>query len=330
MAPKVSVVVPTHHRPDLLVHTLRSILGQTVTDIEVIVVIDGDDEQTVRSIESLGDDRLRTVTNREALGVSRARNRGLREARGPWIAFCDDDDLWAPSKLEEQLDALSCAPGARWSATSAVLLLADGTIGSIQSCPGAAELRDALRRQNIVPGGGSGVLVDRALAIENGGFDTGLSMFADWDMWLRLAGAADVAVVTRPLVASRCHPASMSRELSGTARELALLSEKHAAGTGAGRPVSVHRARTWCLDRATEGQGRREGLRTLRDLRRSHHAPAWWTVVATGRLVAPRRLRRLAASIGSRPAQPVDVDWLRRAVADETPPRRRSGARLHE
>ena len=330
MSPKVSVVVPTHHRPDLLVHTLRSIIGQTVTDIEVIVVIDGVDEQTVRSIESLGDGRLRAVTNREALGVSRARNRGLREARGPWIAFCDDDDLWAPSKLEEQLEALSCAPGARWCATSTVLLLAGGTIGAVQLCPDATELRDALRRENVVPGGGSGVLVDRALAIEIGGFDTGLSMFADWDMWLRLAGATDVAVATRPLVAFRRHPAGMSRDLSGTARELALLSEKHATGTGAGRPVSVHRARMWCLDRATEGQGRREGLSTLRDLRRSHHAPAWWTVLAAGRLVAPRRLRRLAASIGGRPPRSIDVDWVRRAVAGETPPPGRSSGRLHE
>lgn len=328
--PEVSVVVPTHHRADLVAHTLRSILGQTVTEIEVIVVIDGADEPTARVIDSIADGRVRAVTNREPLGVSRARNTGLHHSRAPWVAFCDDDDLWAPSKLEEQLDALRSAPGSRWSATSAVLLLGDGTIGAIQNCPDATRVREGLRRENVIPGGGSGVLVDRALAIEIDGFDTELSMFADWDMWLRLAHAADVAVATAPLVAFRCHPASMSRHPSDTARELAWITEKHAARSGATRSVSVHRARTWCLDRATEGLGRRDALRTLRDLRTSHRAPVWWTMMVASRLMVPRRLRRLVRQIGRRAAQPVDVSWLRRAIADEAPPRERPDGRLLE
>ncbi len=101
--PRVSAVIRTRGRPDLVPRAVRSALDQTVTDLEVIVVVDGPDPGTTKSLASIPDDRLRLVMLPENAGLGGAMNAGVREARGRWIAFLDDDDEWLPSKLERQL-----------------------------------------------------------------------------------------------------------------------------------------------------------------------------------------------------------------------------------
>ena len=103
--PTVTVIVPTHNRTHLLATTLRTVLWQEDVDLEVIVVDDGSSEDVRRVIEQLGDSRLRLIRHETSQGVSIARNRAVTEAHGAWLAFCDDDDLWAPGKLASQLAA---------------------------------------------------------------------------------------------------------------------------------------------------------------------------------------------------------------------------------
>ncbi len=115
MMPLVSVVVPTHNRARLLRRTLRSILAQHMVDLEVVVIDDGSTDDT--GDVAATDPRVLVIRNRESAGVSAARNRGIAAARGEWIAFCDDDDLWSPDKLNRQLtaaDACGCRLGVRW------------------------------------------------------------------------------------------------------------------------------------------------------------------------------------------------------------------------
>jgi len=102
--PLVSVVVPSHNRARLLRRTLRSILAQHLTDLEVVLVDDGSTDETPQ-ITNGADPRIVVIRNQEPGGVSAARNRGIAAARGEWIAFCDDDDLWSPDKLSRQLMA---------------------------------------------------------------------------------------------------------------------------------------------------------------------------------------------------------------------------------
>ena len=104
-SPVVSVVVPTHDRRRLLVQTLGSILGQREVDLEVLVVDDGSRDGTAEVVAGLGDARVRLLRHDTPQGVAAARNRGIAEATGTWLAFCDDDDLWAPDKLARQLQA---------------------------------------------------------------------------------------------------------------------------------------------------------------------------------------------------------------------------------
>jgi glycosyltransferase involved in cell wall biosynthesis len=101
--PDVSVVVPTRFRPDLVTRAVRSALAQTHRSLEVIVVVDGPDEDTGTALALIGDPRLRVVTLPGRGGAPNARNVGAREARGRWTAYLDDDDEWLPEKIAVQL-----------------------------------------------------------------------------------------------------------------------------------------------------------------------------------------------------------------------------------
>ena len=99
----VSVVIPTRARPHLVTRSVCSALTQSLTRIEVIVVIDGPDDRTLRVLRQIDDPRLRVKTLPRNLGLADARNTGVSEARGQWIAFLDDDDEWFSEKLKIQL-----------------------------------------------------------------------------------------------------------------------------------------------------------------------------------------------------------------------------------
>ena len=101
--PVVSVVIPTYQRPDLAPRAIRSALAQTLREIEVIVVVDGRDDETIQAVRSMGDERIVLEVPESRLGNADARNRGVRLARARWIAFLDDDDEWLQQKLENQV-----------------------------------------------------------------------------------------------------------------------------------------------------------------------------------------------------------------------------------
>lgn len=103
--PIVSVVIPTRNRPSLVVRAVRSALAQTLTDIEVIVVVDGEDNVTQATLEAIEDNRLILVCLKSSVGGSEARNAGIRKSRGEFIALLDDDDEWSSDKLFKQAEA---------------------------------------------------------------------------------------------------------------------------------------------------------------------------------------------------------------------------------
>lgn len=107
----VSAVIPTRGRPELLLRAVRSVLAQTLRELEAVVVIDGHDLATEHALEMLAqeDSRVRVIALPVSVGGSDARNRGVAEASGKWIAFLDDDDEWLPGKLEAQIEAVTAA-----------------------------------------------------------------------------------------------------------------------------------------------------------------------------------------------------------------------------
>jgi glycosyltransferase involved in cell wall biosynthesis len=203
--PQVSVVIPTRDRRRLLESfALPSARAQRHVRIEVLVVDDGSSDGTAEAVTALGDPRIRLVRNDSPRGVSASRNAGVAAAAGNWVAFLDDDDLWAPTKLQRQLAAAS-ATGAPWGYAASIVVDESLTPIYEHPVPAAIDIADALQGGNVVPAGPSNVIARVSLLREIGPFDESLAQGEDWDVWLRLAERAVPAVVPEVLVATLQH-----------------------------------------------------------------------------------------------------------------------------
>jgi glycosyltransferase involved in cell wall biosynthesis len=207
--PSVSVVIPTRDRWELLSRAaLRSALDQEDVEHEVIVVDDGSTDGTAERLTALDDPRVTVVLHKQSLGVAQARNAGIAAARGEWVAFLDDDDLWSPRKLRLQIDS-ALAASAVFAYAGSVWV--DDALRFLHghALPDPASLAPALLRWNVVWGGCSNVVARADVLRDLGGFDEELFQLADWDLWIRLALAGPAAVVEDVLVALVMHRESM-------------------------------------------------------------------------------------------------------------------------
>jgi glycosyltransferase involved in cell wall biosynthesis len=250
----VSVVIPTRDRPDFLALTLRSVLWQEQVDAEVLVVDDGSERGTATLLEQIGDARIHLLRNVGPAGVSGARNSGIAAARGDWIAFLDDDDLWAPNKLASQLAAAKEA-GAKWVYAGHVTVDAALCVRDGAPPPSPGEVVAGLRRHNSVPAGASNVALRRDILESVGMFDTRLRTSEDWDLWLRLAATGLPAHVPRPLVALRLHGGMASRSVDRMLADIEVVADRH------GIPVDRARHQRWAAWMCLEDGRRAAALR---------------------------------------------------------------------
>jgi len=103
--PLVSVVIPAYNAEKTIRNAIDSVVGQTMSDLEVIVVDDASTDGTVRAVEAIDDARVRLLKSYRNSGQSAARNMDLKHARGRWVTFLDADDEWVPERLEHLLGA---------------------------------------------------------------------------------------------------------------------------------------------------------------------------------------------------------------------------------
>ncbi|WP_052667097.1 glycosyltransferase family 2 protein [Nitriliruptor alkaliphilus] len=239
--PAVAVVVPTHDRAALLVPALQSILDQRDVALEVIVVDDGSGPRDAAAVRSLAGGSVRVLRNEVAGGVGAARNRGAAAARAPWVSFCDDDDLWVPTKLARQLDAASSTERC-WAYTGAVKFEAGPVVWQVMEPPTPAEVHARLPSKNVIPAGASNVLVDREVFLTVGGFDPALAHLADWDLWLKLRETGLPAAAAGIGVCYRMHTGAMSLNPNGILEDLATIDVRwrHARGGEALDPGPTH------------------------------------------------------------------------------------------
>ncbi len=224
--PEVSVVVTTHDRWPVVLDAVHCALDQQDVDVEVIVVDDGSSDATPALLPTLERDGLRVLRRDRAGGPSAARNLGLRAARGRWVAFLDDDDIWAPTKLRRQLDA---AADQAAGLVFCSYVITDPERRTMALVPMAVpdDLLAALLRSNVV-GSPSGVLADREAMLALGGFDERVRVIADWEMWLRLATRVQVAACPEPLLAYAEHAGGMHVDVSyDVAAEFRVAAERH-------------------------------------------------------------------------------------------------------
>jgi glycosyltransferase involved in cell wall biosynthesis len=234
---KVSVVIPTHNRRGWLRATLRSVLQQQNVDLEAIIVDDGSTDDTLEMLVAVSDPRVRIIHHDSPRGVSASRNDGAAEARGEWVAFVDDDDLRAPEKVSRQVEA-GIATGRRWVYTGSVNI--DEQMRIVGGRPPAPpeDVTRLIARHNVIPGGGSNVIVRRDEFERVGPFDLRLKNTEDWELWIRLAERGHPAWVPRPLMAYRVHTGNASLDVRAILEGVSLIERQH--GTMADHGI-IHR-----------------------------------------------------------------------------------------
>jgi glycosyltransferase involved in cell wall biosynthesis len=206
MPPKVSVVIPTYNRSALLCRAIDSVLRQTYTDYELIVIDDGSTDDTRERLEPyMG--RIRYFYQPNA-GASAAQNAGVKVARGEWVSILGSDDVWLPTKLERQFEAVRalgddygvCVTNCNYMGLSAMTttvfeeagLRPDAEFGPLQNPVQYIVGENGLCVQSLV--------MLRSLFHEVGGFDEALSLSEDRDLVCRLSFRTKFCYVATPLV----------------------------------------------------------------------------------------------------------------------------------
>lgn len=211
--PLVSVIIPTHNRADVLGRAVASVLAQTWTDFELIVVDDGSTDHTAAVLAEFDDPRL-TGMHQENKGVSAARNLGIRASSGRFIALLDSDDSWLPDKLARQL-AFMRESGMEISQTDEIWIR-DGA--RVNPCRKHAKLAGWFLERSlelclISP---SCVLFSRALWEELGPFDERLPACEDYSLWLRVGLRYPVGLIPEALtIKTGGHADQLSRRIIG-------------------------------------------------------------------------------------------------------------------
>ncbi len=192
--PTVTVAIPTHNRAKSIGNAIQSVLDQTFTDLELLVLDDASTDETAAVYASFDDPRLRYLKNPTNIGMTANWNRGFELARAPYVSLLHDDDTWSPGFLERTVRMFREHPEAG---------IVHCASGSLLGLPKAdrlytpEEALDRLRRRNEVPT--EGVVVRRDAWEEAGGFRDRWPYTMDWELWLKIAARHPVGYVAEVL-----------------------------------------------------------------------------------------------------------------------------------
>ena len=215
--PQVSVIIPTHNRSEFLRSAIASVLSQAYQDFELIVVDDASTDTTAEVVASFNDERIKFIRHETNQGGSAARNTGIRNSKGDYIAFLDDDDEWLPEKLSKQVQVLLSSPP-EVACVYTGWLDVDRSTGSIlaKHIPSKrGNLSKGLTAENSV-GSTSAVLLKRACLRKVGLFDEDLPCSQDYDLWIRLSKEFLFECVPEPLFKYCIHQNKISTNLDGS------------------------------------------------------------------------------------------------------------------
>ena len=211
--PLISVIIPAYNAEKTIKQTIESVLDQTFSDFEIIVINDGSQDSTLDIVSSTPDPRIKVFSYPNA-GPQKSRNRGWGTASGEYVSFLDADDLWTPDKLEAQLKALQENPEAAvaYSWTDYIdesgQLLPQHVYGNF-----TGDIYVKLLLADFV-GNGSNPLIRKQALAEVGGFDELLVAGQDWDMWVRLASKYSFVAVPSVHILYRVSGNSWSTNLA--------------------------------------------------------------------------------------------------------------------
>jgi glycosyltransferase involved in cell wall biosynthesis len=227
--PKISVVVPTHNRRQVLPRAIQSVLAQDEPDFELIIVDDCSTDATPDYLASLHDPRICSLRAERNVGCAAARNLGLEAARADIVAFLDDDDVYLQHRLSAPLAVFAREPQVGCTLSSAVKFKKTRTeIALMPELTLAAPAFEWALICDLFGVETSGISVRRPAALEAGGFKAGMKATEDREFLIRLARRGGGALIGEPLWQKYWSDGSLSNEWAeaGT-RLLEFMAERH-------------------------------------------------------------------------------------------------------
>lgn len=208
--PRVSVLIPTYNRADYLLEAIGSVLHQTFSDLEVVVVDDGSTDDTAQLVKAIADDRVRYLYQSNH-GVAAALNTAWRAAQGEYLAMLGSDDLMLPDQLAILLADLDHDPRLGLVYARAQGMDPHGNslpqiLGAPPKFPGQT-LKSNLYGDSVC---GIACLFRKSCIEQAGGFNESLIANEDWDLWIRMAELCQFAYRDQILARFRMHPASLT------------------------------------------------------------------------------------------------------------------------
>ena len=193
---KISVIIPSYNRAHVLGRALDSILMQSYSADEIIVIDDGSRDGTAELLSHYP--QIKVIHSSKNRGVSAARNQGIQAARNEWIAFLDSDDAWMPEKLAQQVTAVQNATGMRFVHTDEIWIRRGKRVNPMHkhAKPDGWIYQASLALCCVSP---SSVLLHRSVLDACGLFDESLPACEDYDLWLRIFCHYPVRLVRQKL-----------------------------------------------------------------------------------------------------------------------------------
>ena len=214
---EVSVIIPTCNRGEKVCRAVSSVLDQTYTAFELIVIDDASTDDTIHKLKEFGN-RIQVIRHMENKGVSAARNSGIKKSKGKYIALLDSDDYWLPEKLQVQIDFFDKNPDAVICQAGELWIRKGKRVNPAQKHlkPSGDIFIPSLKLCLVSP---SAVMFKRSLLDEVGMFDEGFPVCEDYDLWLRIAYKHPVYLIEQDLLVKEGgSPDQLSASMKGMDR----------------------------------------------------------------------------------------------------------------
>jgi glycosyltransferase involved in cell wall biosynthesis len=210
-SPKVTAVIPVYNREKYVGDAIDSILAQTFTDFELLVIDDGSTDRSREVVWSYHDPRIRLVCNETNEGIPKTRNKGIRLAHGEYLAFLDSDDWACSERFAKQVSFLDSHPD--YAAVGAWIAWIDEEGRSLRRVKRKPVLPDEIAAQRLFQSGiENSASMARTVVLREYGHREEYDLSEDFDLWARIAAKNKLATLPEVLVRRRMHSGRITQE----------------------------------------------------------------------------------------------------------------------
>lgn len=207
----VSIIIPVYNRQNVVLPAIESILNQTYTNFELIIVDDASTDSTRDIVETINDKRLKYIRLNRNVGAGAARNEGIINSKHQWVAFHDSDDIWVPTKLEKQVKLIQeNIPTVIFTSFIRYKNRKREHIPDHRHINPVEDMHKQLLLGNFIAT--PTVLLHKECLMKVGGFNVTMPRLQDWELWIRLSIHYPFVWIEEPLVEAYYTESSISSD----------------------------------------------------------------------------------------------------------------------